>query len=91
MTPILFRAARLSAALLSATTLLALPAHAAPPPPGSDLELRRSQLRNLNVQQQNRMEQRLRCINAASSLGELEVCERSRYTPGMGGWGCPMW
>lgn len=57
----------------------------------SDLELRRSQLRTFGQQQQQRLEQRLRCINRAGSLTELEGCERSRYGPAMGGVGCPMW
>ncbi|MFM8259978.1 MAG: hypothetical protein ACKN83_09175 [Vulcanococcus sp.] len=77
--------------LLAATNLLTARAPAAPAPPASDLELRRSQLRTLGQQQQQRLEQRLRCINRAGSLTELEGCERSRYGPAMGGAGCPMW
>lgn len=77
--------------LLAGLSLFTARATAAPAPPASDLELRRSQLRTLDQQQQLRLEQRLRCINRAGSLTELESCERSRYGSGMGGWGCPMW
>jgi hypothetical protein len=91
MTPTVLRAARHNVVVLASATLLSLPALAAPPPPGSDLELRRAQLRNLSEQLQTRLEQRLQCVNKASSLTELESCERRSMHPGMGGWGCPMW
>lgn len=83
--------APIAALAVAAGLLLTARAWAAPPPPASDLELRRTQLRTLGQQQQLRLEQRLRCINRAGSLTELEGCERSRYGPAMGGWSCPMW
>ena len=89
MTHTPLRAASLMAA--AGLTLLALPAVAAPPPPGSDLELRRTQLRNLSQQQQLRLEQRLQCITNAGSFSQLESCERRYGRAGMGGSGCPMW
>ena len=85
------RSARHVASLLATATLLALPAVAAPPPPGSDLELRRTQLRNLSQQMQLRLEQRLQCINNAGSFSQLEGCQRRYGHPAMGSWGCPMW
>ena len=66
----------------------------------ADLQERRSQLRRLSLQQQAQLEQRLRCLEQASSSADLDRCE-SRYGPSWhhardgsadrGGWGCPMW
>jgi hypothetical protein len=53
-------------------------------------------MRQVPQQLQARLEQRLRCINQAKTITELEACQRTNSTgwhhgPGMGGWGCPMW
>jgi hypothetical protein len=40
------------------------------------------------------IEQRLRCINQASNVNNLEPCERSYQGSGhmhSGTWNCPMW
>ncbi len=62
----------------------------------ADLQERRLLMRQVTQQQQARLEQRLRCINAATNLSELDSCQRTagagwHHGPGMGGWGCPMW
>ena len=59
---------------------------AAPVPAAADLLERRSWMRR--VQQQ-----RLRCIEAASSPEQLERCAGTgwHHDRGMGGWGCPLW
>jgi hypothetical protein len=61
----------------------------------------RQLMRQVTQQLQARLEQRLRCINQAKSINDLEGCQRANSTgwhhgpgmggPGMGGWRCPMW
>lgn len=57
--------------LLAATSLLTARAPAAPAPPASDLELRRSQLRTLGQQQQQRLEQPLRPGHGRGGLPDV--------------------
>ena len=64
-------------------------------------EIRRLLMRQVTQQLQARLEQRLRCINQAKTLSDLEACQRSvstaghhgsgMGTTGMGGWSCPIW
>jgi hypothetical protein len=46
-------------------------------------------MRQMTQRLQERLEQRLRCIDKATKLSELQACQRST---GMvdHGWGCPM-
>ena len=46
-------------------------------------------MRQMTQRLQDRLDQRLRCIDKATKLTELQACQRST---GMGdhGWGCPM-
>jgi len=56
-------------------------------------------MRQINLQQQSLLEQRSRCVNRATTLQELERCERGypmmgpgwRHGRGMDGWSCPLW
>jgi hypothetical protein len=58
-------------------------------------------MRQITQQLQARLEQRLRCINQAKTIGDLDTCQRTNSTgwhhgpgmggPGMGGGGCPIW
>ena len=76
---------------------LAAPAAAAP----SSFEEQRLLMRQVTQQLQARLEQRLRCLNQAKNLNDLDGCQRTTSTgwhhgpgmsgPGIGGWGCPMW
>jgi hypothetical protein len=85
----------LSKAYLGAALGLTLMAGSAQAQPTS-FEERRQLMRQVTQQLQARLEQRLRCINQAKTITELEACQRTNSTgghhgPGMGGWGCPMW
>lgn len=61
----------------------------------------RQLMRQITQQLQARLEQRLRCINQAKTISDLDTCQRTNSTgwhhgpgmggPGMGGWGCPIW
>ena len=76
---------------------LAAPAIAAP----ANVDEQRQLMRQVTLQLQARLEQRLRCLNQAKTLSDLEACQRSTSTgwhhgpgmggAGMGGWGCPIW
>jgi hypothetical protein len=65
------------------------------------VEERKLLMRQITQQLQARLEQRLRCINQAKTIGDLDTCQRTNSTgwhhgpgmggPGMGGWGCPIW
>ena len=60
----------------------------------SDLQQRRQQMLQINQQQRALLEQRLRCVNQASTVSDLERCERSYPGSGHmrgGSWTCPMW
>ena len=62
----------------------------------AELQERRLLMRQVTQQMQARLQQRLRCINAATNLSELDSCQRTtgggwHHGPGTGGWGCPMW
>lgn len=57
----------------------------------ANLQQRQALMRQLTQQQQAQLEQRSRCINQASTLQELERCERGHPSGAMGGWRCPMW
>ena len=67
----------------------------------STFQEQRQLMRQVTQQLQARLEQRLRCLNQAKTLTDLETCQRVNSTgwhhgpgmggPGMGGWGCPMW
>ena len=90
----------LSKAYLGAALGLTLMAGSAQAQPTS-FEVRRLLMRQVPQQLQARLEQRLRCINQAKTITELEACQRTNSTgwhhgpgmggPGMGGWNCPMW
>ena len=71
--------------LLAATTAVAAPAQAEP----LTFQEQRALMRQMTQRLQARLEQRLRCIDKATKLTELQGCQRSS---GMGdhGWGCPM-
>jgi hypothetical protein len=65
------------------------------------VEERKLVMRQITQQLQARLEQRLRCINQAKTISDLDTCQRTNSTgwhhgpgmggPGMGGWGCPIW
>jgi len=63
------------------------------------LQQRQALMRQINLQQQSLLEQRSRCVNRATTLQELERCERGypmigpgwRHGRGMDGWSCPLW
>ncbi|MEB3209420.1 MAG: hypothetical protein VKK63_10950 [Synechococcus sp.] len=64
----------------------------APTSSEQQLQKRRIQLQGYTRQQQQKLEQRLQCIDKASTTAELERCQR--FIPaGAQGWGmgCPMW
>ena len=71
--------------LLAATTAAAAPAQAEP----LSFQEQRALMRQMTQRLQDRLDQRLRCIDKATKLTELQACQRSA---GMGnhGWGCPM-
>ena len=71
--------------LLAATTAAAAPAQAEP----LSFQEQRALMRQMTQRLQDRLDQRLRCIDKATKLTELQGCQRSS---GMGdhGWGCPM-
>jgi hypothetical protein len=71
--------------LLAATTAAAAPAQAEP----LTFQEQRALMRQMTQRLQDRLDQRLRCIDKATKLTELQGCQRSS---GMGdhGWGCPM-
>ncbi|MEY4360008.1 MAG: hypothetical protein RLZZ631_1494 [Cyanobacteriota bacterium] len=71
--------------LLAATTAAAAPAQAEP----LSFQEQRALMRQMTQRLQDRLDQRLRCIDKATKLTELQACQRST---GMGdhGWGCPM-
>ena len=71
--------------LLAATTAAAAPAQAEP----LSFQEQRALMRQMTQRLQDRLDQRLRCIDKATKLTELQGCHRSS---GMGdhGWGCPM-
>lgn len=76
----------------AALLLNGLPGHAQV----NSLQERRLLMRQVTQQWQSRLDQRLRCVNSATSLAELERCERTsgggwHHGSGMGVWGCPMW
>jgi hypothetical protein len=65
------------------------------------VEERKLLMRQITQQLQARLEQRLRCINQAKTISDLDTCQRTNSTgwhhgpgmggPGMGGGGCPIW
>jgi hypothetical protein len=65
------------------------------------VEERKLVMRQITQQLQARLEQRLRCINQAKTISDLDTCQRTNSTgwhhgpgmggPGMGGGGCPIW
>mgnify|MGYP006287029365 CR=1 FL=1 len=62
----------------------------------SDFENKRLLMRQLTQQLQGRLEQRLRCVNQAKTLKDLETCQRTtslgwHHGAGMGSWTCPIW
>ena len=71
--------------LLAATTAATAPAQAEP----LTFQEQRALMRQMTQRLQDRLDQRLRCIDKATKLTELQGCQRSS---GMGdhGWGCPM-
>ena len=71
--------------VLAATMAAAAPAQAEP----LSFQEQRALMRQMTQLLQERLEQRLRCIDKATKLSELQACQRST---GMvdHGWGCPM-
>lgn len=72
------------------------PPAAAEPVNSSAVEQQRALLRRLSQQQQQRLEQHLRCIDAAASTVDLDRCARSfapawHHGMGRGEWGCQPW
>jgi hypothetical protein len=81
---------------LLATLLALAPLTAAAPSQAqpSDLQQRRQQMLQISQQQRALIEQRLRCINQASTMTDLERCGRGAPGSGpmhSGSWTCPMW
>jgi hypothetical protein len=80
-----------------ALPLLTCPVHA----DTSGFQEQRQLMRQITQQLQARLELRLRCINQAKTISDLDTCQRTNSTgwhhgpgmggPGMGGWGCPIW
>jgi len=83
--------------------LLALALHGLALPAGAEplsFQEQRQLMRQMTQLLQGRLEQRLRCIDKASTPTQLQDCQRAGSTgwphgAGMGmggmGWGCPMW
>ena len=71
--------------VLAATMAAAAPAQAEP----LSFQEQRALMRQMTQRLQERLEQRLRCIDKASKSTELQACQRST---GMvdHGWGCPI-
>ena len=73
-----------------ATLAAAAPSQAQP----SALQQRRQQMLEIGQRQRALIEQRLRCINQASKITDLERCNSSSQGSSpmhSGGWTCPMW
>lgn len=68
------------------------PSKRAPISSEQQLQKRRIQLQGYTRQQKEQLEQRLQCIDKASTTVELERCQRP-VPAGAQGWGvgCPMW
>lgn len=60
----------------------------------ADLQQRRQELTQISQHQRALIDQRLRCINQASKISDLERCN-SHYQVSepmhSGSWSCPMW
>jgi hypothetical protein len=67
--------------LLAATTAAAAPAQAEP----LTFQEQRALMRQMTQRLQARLEQRLRCIDNATKLADLQDCQRKAQ------WCCPMW
>ncbi len=81
---------------LLATVVALAPLTAADPSQAqpSDLQQRRQQMLQISQQQRALIEQRLRCINQAGTMTDLERCGRGTPESGhmhSGSWTCPMW
>ena len=78
--------------LALALTALARPVGAEP----LSFREQRQLMRQMTQLLQGRLEQRLRCIDQASTPAQLQDCQRAGaagwpHGAGMGGMGCPMW
>lgn len=73
--------------VLAATTTAAAAAPSQAEP--LSFQEQRAVMRQMTQRLQDRLDQRLRCIDKATKLSELQACQRST---GMvdHGWGCPM-